>query len=474
MVCFSIDLKYRVCQSCNFDSRAIILAAMLKRISLHNFMSHSDTVIDLSAGLTVLTGPNNCGKSAFVTALQVLSENAIGDFMVRHGAKECRVTVETDDGHTIEWKRKKKVVSYNIDGEDFHRLRNDVPDKLRQVLKLSKVKAGDNDEFDVHFGEQKSPIFLLNDRGSRAARFFASSSDASVLIEMQKRHRSKVKAAQQEFQRQQNEFKQTSAVLEVLAPVPGLKSKLEELDQTYDKLQSENQQIQQLETLIQDWHRLSLEVLNLEKTVVVLNELPEELLQENEKPLELLTHRFDEVKQQVNQTRFQVAAMSALEEPPGQEDVERLNSLINDIQIQTRITDRASFIEVCLEKLVSPPELDDTILLQRLIDQIQAAEERVSIDRTAALILENCSPPPQMADLQKLQQMCNALEEAETQHSTQQQTFKTCESEYETVRAELMNWVQENPSCPTCGAELEPDQFIQSAEMGLKGHIHET
>ncbi|MFH1302796.1 MAG: ATP-binding protein, partial [Planctomycetota bacterium] len=34
---------------------------MLKRITLHNFMSHSHTVIDLSPGLTVLTGPNNCG-----------------------------------------------------------------------------------------------------------------------------------------------------------------------------------------------------------------------------------------------------------------------------------------------------------------------------------------------------------------------------------------------------------------------------
>lgn len=435
-------------------------------------MSHTDTVIDLAPGLTILTGPNNCGKSAFVTALQVLAENAAGDFMVRHGSKECRVIVETDDGHTIEWKRKKKVVSYTIDGEEFHRLRNDVPDKLREILKLSKVKAGDSDQFDVHFGEQKSPIFLLNDRGSRAARFFASSSDASVLIEMQKLHRSKVKAAQQDLQRQQSEAKQIAAVLGVLTPVPDLEMKLEELDKKFQKLQTENQQIQQLETLIQDLQQASATVLNLKKTVTVLSKLPAELQQENERPLELLTQRLGDFKQQVCQTRLKVETMSVLSDPPELEQIDRLHSLLNDIQVQQENANQARLTGDCLERLTDPPQLTDTHLLQKLINRIQSAESRAFIDRTEYQILENCGPPPEMADSEKLSQLCKELEEAELQLHARQLAFKECEAEYEAIRIELMNWAKENPICPTCGAERNPDQFMQAAEMGLKGHTH--
>ncbi|MCA9016930.1 MAG: AAA family ATPase, partial [Planctomycetaceae bacterium] len=279
-------------------------------------MSHSHTVIDLSSGLTVLTGPNNCGKSAFVSALQILAENSSGDYMVRHGAKECRIIVETDDGHTIEWKRKKKTVSYCIDGEEFHRLRNSVPEKLQQILKLSRVKAGDSDEFDVHFGEQKSPIFLLGEPGSRAARFFASSSDASKLIEMQKLHRNKVKSAQQEFQWQQTEEKQNAAILELLKPVPDLESRLEDLNQTYQVLSVEQQQIQQLEMFIQELAQVKAKVDRDSRLYACLNELPTSLEQVDAKPLAALVQRWQEVEQERQQSQVTTNALNLLQEPP--------------------------------------------------------------------------------------------------------------------------------------------------------------
>src|SRR5512147_1990297 len=133
---------------------------MISRIELHNFMSHSCTVIEPAVGLTVLVGPNNCGKSAIVSALQILCENDKGDYMVRHGEDDCRVVVVTDDGHRVEWRRKKSVVSYNIDGKDVHRLQGDIPDDLHEILRLPKVAAADGRDYDIHFGVQKAPIFL--------------------------------------------------------------------------------------------------------------------------------------------------------------------------------------------------------------------------------------------------------------------------------------------------------------------------
>jgi exonuclease SbcC len=84
---------------------------MIRRITLQNYMAHTYTVIEPSEGLTVLVGPNNCGKSAVVSALQTLCNNASGDYMVRHDEKEAQITVETDDDHSAKagssWERDK-------------------------------------------------------------------------------------------------------------------------------------------------------------------------------------------------------------------------------------------------------------------------------------------------------------------------------------------------------------------------------
>ncbi|QDT91924.1 AAA family ATPase [Gimesia algae] len=447
---------------------------MLKRITLHNFMSHAFTEIELSPGLTVLTGPNNCGKSAFVSALQVLAENTSGDYMVRHGAKECRVIVETDDGHVIEWKRKKKVVSYTIDGQDFHRLRNSVPEILTEVLRLAKVKSGDSDEFDVHFGEQKSPIFLLGDRGSRAARFFASSSDASVLIEMQKLHRSKVKAAQQEYQRQQAEQKQNAATLELLQPVPDLESRLETLDQTYQALQAEIQQIQQLEILIQGLTQASERVELYARRAACLSDLPTELQQENERPLEVLVHRWQGIEQEQQRSQVAVTALLPLSIPPTIEDESALAELIKETELQSVICQYSVATHSCLEDLQDPPQLTSPDNLEKLIARLSTAAERVQVDQQEAQILAKCVPPPELVDGAHLTQVCQQWTALETEFLERKQIHAKAEAAFERVCSELREWVAENPTCPTCGAELEPDQFLQSAETGLRGHSHDA
>jgi exonuclease SbcC len=162
---------------------------MITRVELTNFMSHRHTVIEPAAGLTVLVGPNNVGKSAVVAALQILCHNENSTYVQRHGERDCSVRVHTDDGHVIEWRRK-TAPSYIIDGQVFDRLKgNGLPDELCSALRLTKVDAGGDADFDVHFGTQKSPIFLLGNSAANAARFFASSSDAIRLVSIQKRHR---------------------------------------------------------------------------------------------------------------------------------------------------------------------------------------------------------------------------------------------------------------------------------------------
>ena len=47
---------------------------MIRRITLINFMAHEHTVLELTDGVNVLIGPNNCGKSAVVEAIRAVCE----------------------------------------------------------------------------------------------------------------------------------------------------------------------------------------------------------------------------------------------------------------------------------------------------------------------------------------------------------------------------------------------------------------
>jgi len=115
------------------EANNLVINPMIRRITLQNYMAHVHTVIEPASGLTVLVGPNNCGKSAVVSALEALCNNASGSYMIRHDEKEARVTVDTDDGHTLVWRRRGNVVSYIIDGREIHRVRGSVPEDLHTL-----------------------------------------------------------------------------------------------------------------------------------------------------------------------------------------------------------------------------------------------------------------------------------------------------------------------------------------------------
>ena len=87
---------------------------MIKKLILRDFMAHSHTELEFGPGMTVLTGPNNSGKSAIVEALRCVATNPAPYNFIRHGAKEARVVVELDSGHKVEWLRRKAYAMYYL------------------------------------------------------------------------------------------------------------------------------------------------------------------------------------------------------------------------------------------------------------------------------------------------------------------------------------------------------------------------
>ena len=362
---------------------------MITRIELKNFMSHAQTVIEPAAGLTVLVGPNNVGKSAIVAALQILSHNEKSDYVIRHGEKECSITVETDDGHTIQWRRKRSP-SYVIDGQQFDRLgKGGVPDELKTALRLPNFGDSNDSDFDIHFGMQKSPIFLLDSSAANAAKFFASSSDVIRLISMQKKHKEKLSDAKKEKGRLETESAGLTVQLEHLAPVVEIDDRLEQLEESFEQLVQLASQIEAAVDLEQ----------------------------------ELATQA-----KVLSTWQAKAGAIAPLTSPPEMQPTAALQQLITDLQQANETQQVAERIATVLKPLGNPPALYDVLSLAQVAEKLLALGQEIEVGAKQTGLLEQLTVPPQLLDTQVPQRLIGELrstiqeiEEAERRHTVLRQ-----------------------------------------------------
>ncbi len=203
---------------------------MLKRLLLENFMAHGRTELEFGPGVTVLMGANNTGKSAVVEALRCLATNPIPRYYIRHGAAQARVELEFDTGHRVAWIRKERYALYEIhspgqnEPTTYAKFGRNTPEDVLALLRLGNVFIDDADSkgIDVHLGNQREPVFLLNRSGTVMADFFAASSESAYLLSMQQALKVKISAQKKEFAAQDARLEAVRRRLDRLAPLPSL------------------------------------------------------------------------------------------------------------------------------------------------------------------------------------------------------------------------------------------------------------
>ncbi len=335
-------------------------------------MSHAHSEFELAPGLNVLIGPNNCGKSAVISALQTVCGDNDGDFMVRHGQRECYVTVQTDDGHEVTWRRMRTAVSFCIDGVDIARAgRGNIPDNLHLCLRMPKVQtAQGGDRFDVHFGMQKAPIFLF-DSESGAAKFFSTSSDAEKLLDMQRRHKEKVRDAQKDQHRLLDKRQELEIDLDKLAPLDPLAQQLERAEEIHAEICQAQDQLEQLSQRIE---RL-------------------EMLQSSCDKLEA-SHR----------------CLGSLGIPPAMAGTESLEALIDSLETETRKRDRVHEKDAVLVSLVPCPAMTDTAAISQAIPALEHLGNRAQRLAATCASLRPLHASPETEDPHPLSKAISSLE----------------------------------------------------------------
>lgn len=169
----------------------------LRAIELINFRTYEHTRIPCFPGSTVYIGRNNLGKSAGLNAsIRAVAYGGFVEDMLRHGCDNGSVILHLEKGLSVECTRSRKAspaVVYRLHQrgqtepvrESRQDTRNRAPDWVVELLGIRKER-----DIDVQVGNQKSPVFLLDDTASRRAELLSIGRESSYLKDAMRRYES--------------------------------------------------------------------------------------------------------------------------------------------------------------------------------------------------------------------------------------------------------------------------------------------
>lgn len=144
------------------------------KIRAQNYQSIKDATIEVDR-FTVVTGPNNSGKTALQRAARGVFQNQSGTAFIREGEKKCVVTVDFGDDGKIEWSKgtgKRDRPTYVInEGKPIHP-GSSVPDEVA-AFGVVPIQAGGQEVWPTVAPQFTGQVFLLDRPGSSLAEAVA-------------------------------------------------------------------------------------------------------------------------------------------------------------------------------------------------------------------------------------------------------------------------------------------------------------
>ena len=401
---------------------------MIVKLVLENFMAHGRTELELAQGLNVLCGPNNTGKSAVVEALRCLASNPSMRHVIRHGQTEARVEAFLEDGWRVAWVRRKAYALYEIypPGQDapqvFAKLgKGGVPDEVARLLRLGPVELEKDETLDIHLGDQRRPIFLLDRPGSTMAEFLASSTESAHLMAMQDALRDKVRKAKSDQRRANDAQSRARAGLDRLAGLPDVSMALANLGEEASALQARAGA---------------------------------------EPALEGLVDRLDRLGRDLAQARRRAGVLSGLAAPAPARPAGDLSSLLESLGRTGREHAAVRARLDSLRPLAGPPELSDAPALSRLVrEQGRLAALRGHV-KARLDALDALAPPPAATSPESLARLCRDMAQARARLADKRLEAARLDRELGETAERVAARLKEVGACPLCGSDMDPQRFF--------------
>lgn len=448
---------------------------MIKKITIDNFMAHAHTELMLGPGVTVLTGPNNTGKSAVVEALRCVATNPTPNHFLRHGAKEARVGVEMEDGTKVVWVRTKRWAMYELwhpgaeEPEKYRKLQRKVPEDIQKILRLNQVDLEtSNRPVDIHIGNQRNPIFLLNRPDSDAAAFFAASTESAHLLAMQDLLKLQVRDRKREEDSLIVALGRIEKDMDRLAELPSLKMRIEAARGMETKIICLEREIPSLESVLAQSRSLNTAMRARKKAANTLDKakIPPEL--EETRQLARTLALLGRASRQLETTQTVSDTLAPLAAPQPFENTELLARTVDNIAATKHHLQKVAVQKFILAKLTEPPEVKPVAQLSEFLDKYIALHYRAArLDRWT-VALENIAEPPEPESDEELCSLLTRMHGLTDQIQTQKASLATLEMNLENVVDTLTDHINKLGRCPTCGQEMTAAEFLDH------GDCHDT
>jgi len=231
------------------------------KVHVQNFQSIGDVIVEVS-GLTVITGPNNSGKTALIRSIHGAFTNARGTSFVRQGESSAQVEVLFSDGRSLVWEKGPKVNRYEIDGAPLNRVGAGVPSEVG-TLGVTSIEAAGRELWPQFAQQFVGQIFLLNEPGSVLAEAIANVDKVGVLNEALRFSQTDRRSAQAELKLRQEDVSTQEANLAFFNGLDDIVSKIEMLKTMEAENSKAKAHLEVLSNLALKWRQVSGEVSHL-------------------------------------------------------------------------------------------------------------------------------------------------------------------------------------------------------------------
>lgn len=391
------------------------------RVQVRNFQSIAQSSVDID-GLTVITGPNNSGKTALMRAVRGVFTNAKGTSFVRYGADNCEVCVEFADGNTVTWEKGKTANRYTVNGKMLDKVGAGVPDEV-EALGIVPITAGNATVWPQIAPQFTGQVFLLDQSGSVVAEALADVERVGKLSRA-------LKACDGDKRQAQSELKVRRADAKTLV------AEMATFDGMDDAVAG---------------------IANIERDGLALH-----ADQARIKELQGLAERLDEHRDQV----AKLAGIESISVPSADETLtaSQTGSRLSDLTtIRTRLsaakTARAKYDGA--DTLACPTAADAQAVMdtkQKLADLTALQAKRNAAKATHAKLADFVAPDLDAGKTERTIKALEVIKNLKAQRDAHRKdqddlrgTLQNTQAEVSAVQALINEMLAQLPACPTCG-----------------------
>ena len=218
---------------------------MIANLKINNFQSHKDTEIDFDPGVNVICGKSDSGKSAIIRAIRwVIQNRPLGNSIMTTNSRNCSVElkiINSNKSHRVIHSRTKSSLEYTINGNKITHTGLEVPEEVKDIFNI----LPENFQYQLD-----SPFLVMESDGNIASIMneVTHLEKANILAKELERKRKEYKDKLSDSNIKEKEIQKelSKDIFTKITTSKELIARIENLENTKNKLDSEEKNIHEL------------------------------------------------------------------------------------------------------------------------------------------------------------------------------------------------------------------------------------